>query len=153
MRLFFLVALVGCVSFGTYYYVTISNDISEIIVDDSLMPFYEEWKKDMHQYDIDYSNLKWLRKIVVSDYMSDITGGISSTWFKKIQINSRCFEYGYWYTKYVVYHELGHYVFNMNHGSCYIMKSGFPADEENLSTNWKIHLEEYVKVAKSSVKK
>jgi predicted metal-dependent hydrolase len=147
MRILIILSIIALSSVLAYTYEKSERTIP-IEIDEPLIKYVEEWFSDMEKNNIDYSNIKTLRKIIITTELDSDIGGISNTWERKIKINSLCLKHGEWYTRYVVYHELGHYVFEMEHNSCFIMSTSIPLGENFLISSWETNLTEYLNLAR-----
>jgi len=63
--------------------------------------------------DVDYSRILNLKSIEVNDKLDDETHAI--TWHNEDLIEVKTYDVDAWQKRFLVYHELGHYVFGLEH--------------------------------------
>ncbi len=112
-RLFGILAIaLGCY-YGVAYYQAVNN--SEPEVDPSLQEIVVQWKNAMRSEGIDYhAGFNRIDHIqVVSEYGVD--AGQYDKGSRTISISKEVMVKGFYSTRVALYHELGHYVFNLEH--------------------------------------
>jgi hypothetical protein len=123
--------IIGIILLGLlcYYGVRYSNHMNsgEIKVSPPLVTIVNEWKATMHTHHLQIAPFQRIRMIiVVDDSVVDFDAGLCNKQLQFIYISKSTIKKGYWATKAAVWHELGHYVFELEHGdgimSTYIME-------------------------------
>ena len=129
-------------------------------VDDQLVEIVDDWKKDMNSVGLDGGNLiKRVDKIIIVDRIpvgllnSRSTKGVMGRFdysTRSIYILSR--KYERYQLKALVYHELGHYLFNLNHTDGEFIMSTYITEEDGYyKNNWDILLPKYLYKCKNSL--
>jgi hypothetical protein len=121
----------------------------EPVVDPALYSVVNEWKSDMQAAGIDYTRaFRRLHEIKISD-LGDKLAGSCNRFSKKIIVSKVVVERGAYSLKGTLYHELGHYVFDLKHGSCEIMRSdAYP--NSMYEKNWEEFKQEYLAACKAN---
>jgi hypothetical protein len=127
----------------------ILKDEEEPYISKDLIPFVKEWRADMKQERIPYREayIRIDEISVVSDYGHKAGG--SNTLFGTVKISLYQLKEGPWSTRGTLYHELGHSVFGLRHGSCHIMRDVVWTEEE-YRDNWKHWVREYLDECKKT---
>ena len=127
----------------------ILRDKEEPYVSRDLVPFVKEWKRDMASAHIKYREayLRVDEITVVSSFVHK--AGSSNLLLGTIKISMHQIEEGPWSTRGTLYHELGHQVFGLRHGSCHLMRAETWGEEE-YKNNWDFWLREYLDECKKS---
>lgn len=119
-----------------------------VVIDPRLVQYVEEWKSDMRAngFDPDKSVVS-LRSVSIESLDDERLG---NTWIyeHRIVVSPSAFEYGDATVRAVVYHELGHYVFGLEHGSCELMAASNWSNTY-YSMDWERIKEEYIKLIRS----
>ncbi len=141
---FIFIALIACAVFAGNYYFAEQKKASEIKTNDPLLrSVLKDWEDDMESTEIDPSrSLGRLRSLVRSNNLD--YAGLCNKQNRIIYISSKTIHKGYWTTKVTMYHELGHWAFNLDHGDCGIMNSKDSNTEEYYKKNWDRLLKEYL---------
>lgn len=130
-----LLALAVCAVAFTYY----SRREQRTRVDSRLGEALGQWRQDMTG--IEYSG-GWSRlsRLYVARLQSK--SGCSDLAKQEIIIDEDQLEAGPYSTAGTLYHELGHYLFKLEHGSCSLMRKNSWTEEE-YRQNWSQFVEEY----------
>lgn len=116
-------------------------------IDPYLASDVNSWQRDMESAKIDYrAGFNRISKIAFEEIELSHTGSYT-TWGRIIIVSHRQAEKGPWSVKATLYHELGHAVFRLEHGSCAIMAKS-SASEKEIKENWSNWLAEYLMVCK-----
>ncbi|MFC2176127.1 hypothetical protein ACFLR1_04070 [Bacteroidota bacterium] len=120
------------------------------IISPSLVPFVKEWMSDMDEAGIAYENeFADIRHIELAYFFTNKAG--SSSRFKHmIEIKMDLAKRGPASVKATLYHELGHYIFQLKHDCCVIMERRI-RQEADYTENWNTYLTEYLEVCKASL--
>ena len=140
MKRLLMISILGLLCYyGVSYYNYMNSGV--IYVDPSLETLVEEWKSEMTEHGIPYEDqYKRIRRIeIVNDY--GVAGQCDHT-NRIITIDKDQLLKGYYTTKVVLWHELGHYVFDLDHTDG-IMKS-HTYSEELYKQNWEEMKVEYL---------
>ena len=123
---------------------------ADMTVDPLLVELLNEWKKDMADNDIYYATtFNRLHKIIVVED-SLITGSkqgnvaYANMYEHNIKISKGIVERGRLVTKATLYHELGHYVFDLDHVDAYCLMHEYSHEEADLKKNWDYLLDMYL---------
>ncbi len=140
-----LILFIVCTVGITKYITQVATTSTKPIVDPKLREMVDDWHCDMRTANIDYlTGFNRIEKIGLVAQENQYAGKTEYS-TRSIKINCRQLETGYYRTKATVYHELGHYVFKLEHGSCAIMQESCPSEEE-LEENWKEWVNEYLQL-------
>jgi len=121
---------------------------SEPLIDPSIKPYVEEWKRDMDRAGIDYrAAYGRLDRIEVRPYSVEGAAGETQTGARTIIIYGKQIERGEYSTRETVYHELGHWVFHLEHGSCTIMETNARSNAK-IEARWSEAVDEYLEACK-----
>jgi hypothetical protein len=141
MRLISAIVIVGAIAYATLRLAQNLTPNREPWVDPLLEQYVVEWKEDMQRADIDYRlGFSRIEKIIIC---SDCKAGYSDRGAHEVAISLEQLEIGPSSARGTIYHELGHAVFNLQHGSCTIMRSTSLTEEE-LRESWSEFKEEYL---------
>ena len=120
------------------------------IISPFLLPYVNEWKSDMDRAGIAYKKeFADIRHINLTEFFIE-KAGTSSRFNHMILIDDSLIKHGPLSVKATVYHELGHYIFQLEHGSCVIMEKTAHL-ESDYSENWNTYLKEYLIVCNRSL--
>jgi hypothetical protein len=125
------------------------RDKSKGHVSRELEPSVESWQRDMTAAGLDWQEKYGLLRSVQLAELSGGSAGYSNYFAHTIEIASDLPKEGEYTLKTTVYHELGHSVFRLKHGSCSIMREEISSEEE-CRRNWPQWLEEYKAACKQS---
>ena len=116
-------------------------------IDPAVKEFVDRWKSELKQEGLDPE--RPLLKVTRIEFakLNDEFAGVSCPRAGRVWINSRQKRAGYYRTLCTVYHELGHSLFGLEHGSCEIMQERCPT-EEYLRQNWVQLSKEYINQCK-----
>ena len=113
-------------------------------ISSSLVPYVKEWKDDMDKAGIAYeADFNDIRHINLAEFFLDNKAGKSSRMSHTVYVDHELLKRGEFSVKATLYHELGHYIFQLEHGSCIIMEEKIRA-ETDYSENWDLFLKEYL---------
>jgi hypothetical protein len=144
---------------GGYCLFSLINNFEDPLVDDQLVEITDEWKEDMSSIGLNGEDLlQRVDKIVVVDKIpyglfnsksTDDLMGRADYSTRSIYILSRKYERAQ--LKALVYHELGHYIFQLNHGDEGDVMSTYISEDPNYyEENWELILNKYLKRCKSN---
>ena len=120
------------------------------IVDHRLQPALNEWKAAMDSMGISVKkDLNRLRSITVSVEAESEWIGTANRLDNTIKISEKVFQRGPYAVKAALYHELGHYVFNLNHTEHFGIMYYKSYDEEVYQSNWEEMTSYYYSSCKS----
>lgn len=115
-------------------------------VDPALAGIVEEWRWDIESANLQYeSAFNRLNLIGLSTDPDAKYAGVTEMGKRRILVTKRQIESGTYRARATVYHELGHFVFKLEHGSCRIMAEKCPSEEE-LKENWAQYVNEYLQL-------
>jgi hypothetical protein len=124
-----------------------AHDESRPEISPELEPYVQSWEQDMQSSGIHYrQGFNRIAKIIVAPRNKEYAGMTDVT-NRSICVNLRQLDSGNLRTLCTVYHELGHYVFKLDHNSCEMMEERCPS-EEYLQENWVELQQEYRIVCK-----
>ena len=129
------------------------------VVDDQITQIVEDWKEDVSTVGLDGNELikridkiKIVERIPIGLFNSRSTDGVIGRFdysTRSIYILARKYEEHQ--LKALVYHELGHYLFNLNHTDGeYIMSTHISEDKGYYKNNWDNLLPKYLEKCKES---
>jgi hypothetical protein len=122
-----------------------THDTTAPRVDTALQEFVEDWRWEMDAANIDYHAAFNRIESIELAAAENKYAGVTDLSTRKIKINVNQLGTGKIRTRATVYHELGHFVFGLPHGSCGIMQERCPSEEE-LEENWKDYVNEYLQL-------
>ena len=100
------------------------------------------WKADMTGAKLDWvSGFSRINRIVVGELPSGKLG-LYDQWICSVTVSDLAVGEGPYSTRATLYHELGHAVFGLEHGSCAIMGTGM--NEDWWRENWDSVKQEYI---------
>ena len=137
MKKLLAISILGLLCYyGVSYYNYMNNGV--IYVDPSLETLVEEWKSEMTEHGLPYKDeYKRIRRIeIVSDYGVDGLAGQSNPTNRTITIGKAQVLKGYYTTRVVLWHELGHYVFKLDHVHGIEIMNKHTYSEEIYKENW-----------------
>lgn len=117
-----------------------------VLVDPRLKSYVTEWCWEMEKAGIPWEeSFRELNSITATAYSVD-SRETGAHWrlANKITINERYLDRNPCAVKATVFHELGHAVFGLEHGSCTIMRARTLVEEEKYCDNWDLYLDEYL---------
>ena len=144
-------AFIILASFTAVLYLVLSVIIGEQTgpnISSGLLPYVNEWKADMNEAGIAYEEGFYdIRQISIVDFVFD-NAGKSNRMQHLVYIDEQAFKAGPYSVKATLYHELGHYVFQLEHDSCVLMeKTG--RNEDDYADNWEVYLAQYLSLCES----
>ncbi len=112
--------IIGIILLGLlcYYGVRYSQHINsgEIEVSPPLVTIVNEWKATMNTHHLSIAPFKRIREIIiVDDSVVDHDACYCNKQTQVIYISKSTIKKGYWSTKAAVWHELGHFIFELEH--------------------------------------
>lgn len=118
------------------------------VCDPRLEPVLKEWKQDMQQagLDIEYQ-LGRLERISIEE--SSYRAGHADPRSSSILVSDRTLDLGPWTVKATLYHELGHYVFRLNHTDQISIMYKATLPEEYYEENWEGLYNDYLTQCKN----
>lgn len=134
-----------------YYGVRYSRHMNSgvTIVSPPLVTIVDEWKSTMNQRHIPIAPFKRIRKIViVDDSVVDFDYGYCNKQLQLIYISKSTVMKGYWSTKAAVWHELGHFIYELDHVDGFNLMNAEAYTEEEYKENWKTLEQDYLKLCK-----
>jgi hypothetical protein len=140
-------AIIGFFIFAGLLWVGLINlqekkEMSDLYISPSIRAECLNWQRKIEKEGIDprsaIARISSIRVVQTDEYV-----GIYDRSRSEIKISSRVFERGEYSAKCAIYHELGHSVFNLEHGDCGIMNETV-LSEEYLRINWERLLTEYL---------
>lgn len=141
------IVIVGAIAYFTLTGFGGRDRGKEPTVDPRLVQWVDEWKQDMQKAEIDYTaGFGRIDRIRVCE---DCRAGYSDRSDREIAVSREQLMMGPNSARGTIYHELGHAVFNLQHGSCDIMKSQ-SLDEAEYAVYWPSLVEEYINECKSN---
>jgi hypothetical protein len=136
-----IIAYLTLVMFGGY---TLEKEPD---VDPRLAQWVSEWKRDMENAGIDYRvGFSRIAKIRICE---ECRAGYSDRGDREIAVSREQLNAGPNSARGTIYHELGHAVFNLQHGSCNIMRRESWTEPE-YSENWTFFIDEYINKCKNN---
>src|SRR3989304_2208672 len=123
-----------------------TKEKSEPIVDSVLSPYVDEWKNDCKSHGLEMTDDWWRLERIYAVYVytdGDNRLGMGNRIAQTIQVKA---DYSDDVVKCIVYHELGHYVFRLDHcsESGQIMSETIHTQEDSYyGVNWQELKEEY----------
>lgn len=121
----------------------LSNDQTEPLVDLRLQPTVDEWRLDMHRAGISYEKGYNRINIIRVRAGDGLHSGGSDRWTGEVSVFLSQLEAGPYSVKGTLYHELGHQVFRLDHGSCALMRQQVWTEAE-YRENWAEWTKEYL---------
>ena len=116
-------------------------------VSDLAKPVVTQWKSDMESAGIDYRRgFNRISKVEVSN-LGQSRAGESDRSDGSVEVSTGQVERGPYSLRGTVYHELGHSVFNLLHGSCKIMRA-VAYTESEYREHWSEMVSEYLAACK-----
>lgn len=110
-------------------------------VDSRLEPYFEEWRQEMKGAGLNPDPA--LARLQRVEVCRDCKSGYSEKGRGRIGVSERQLELGPYSTRGTLWHELGHFVFDLEHGSCGIMRHSSWREEEYWAS-WSGFKEEYI---------
>lgn len=149
--IYYLIAIAG---FGvTTWYILHNPNVRQPQVEETqridprLASYVEEWKQDMWKIGFDPTQaIASLTGMEVTE-MEDKLGN-TQHYAHRIEVSTLALQQGDAAVRATVYHELGHYVFGLEHGSCDLMaEKSLPV--EYYESNWDEMKKEYIRLIRS----
>jgi hypothetical protein len=145
-HLLVIVALIVGVYFATQSQDQLEENI--VLVDPALKPYVREWCYEMEKAGIiwepGFRNLKSIQLATYSVEDEDRVGGLTDYDKHTITVNRKYAQRGECIARNVVFHELGHAVFGLEHGCCSIMETDGTTYNQQYCDGWGLMVEEYV---------
>jgi len=135
----------------TVWYILNNPDVKRhsVVIDPRLQSYVEEWKSDMRANGFEPNDaIASLRSIEVGELTDEEQLGLTKYYEHKIIIDYDAIVLDNLTLRAIVYHELGHYVFGLEHGSCELM-SETSESTDYYSANWTRIKEEYITLIRS----
>ena len=86
---------------------------SHVDIDIELKQYVRDWIRECKKHDVSYTGILELDAIVVNDNLDEDTHAI--TWHDEDLIEVKTHDATNWQKRFLIYHELGHYVFGLEH--------------------------------------
>lgn len=116
-------------------------------VAEEAQPVIVEWKKDLESSQINYTRgFNRLSKVEISKLGNNLSGESDKS-DGSIEVSVDQLERGPYSLRGTIYHELGHSVFNLRHGSCKMMRS-IAYTESEYRDHWSELVAEYLAACK-----
>jgi hypothetical protein len=121
--------------YGVRYYNHMNS--GHVEVSSPLVPIVNEWKSAMYTRHLPIKPFNRIRKIIiVNDSVVDGDAGYCSKYDQVIYISKSTIKKGYWSTKAAVWHELGHFIFELDHVDGLDIMNAYTFSEEEYKDNW-----------------
>ena len=141
LRLFSAVIVIAAIAVGLSLMLSTKGTGPEI--DPRLGAVVEEWKRDMDTRGIDYDkSFKRLLKVSIVDISPNHVGE-SRRSTRSVSISACALDRGDYFIRALVYHELGHFVFHLDHMDGVIMTSPVLTNAE-YEEQWQSAVDEYL---------
>lgn len=121
----------------------LANDQTEPLVDLRLQSAVDEWRLDMHRARISYEKGYNRIDIIRVGERDGLHSGSSDRVTGEVAVGLSQIEAGPYSIKGTLYHELGHQVFHLGHGSCALMRQQVWTEAE-YQENWAEWNREYL---------
>ncbi len=126
-----------------------TNNKGNQIIDHKIESLVDEWKLSMDSSRINYHNgFNRIKRIQIGTIENRYVG-LSNKGTQSIFISDSQAKAGAYSLRGTLYHELGHYVFNLSHNSCGIMRD-VVYNKTEYKTNWLKLKKEYLKCCKEN---
>jgi Zn-dependent peptidase ImmA (M78 family) len=113
-----------------------------LMVTQELEPYLDDWISECKKRNIDHSNILNLHSIYTNDNLDEYTHAI--TYFDTHEIEIKTNGQTEWQKRFLMYHELGHYVFGLEHSRYDDVIMTWDMKYENwYSMNWEEMKDEY----------
>ena len=133
--------------YGVRYYQHMNS--GEIEISPELVVIVDDWKETMISNDLPISPFRRIRKIIiVDDYVVDFDAGYCNKPKQIIYIARSTVNKGYWSTKAAVWHELGHFIFELNHEDELSIMSTYILHENIYKIKWQELEKRYINECK-----
>lgn len=134
------------------------NQVDPVINDTRIEAIVEDWKNDMRSIGINGDEkIRYLDQITIVDQIPEgMLDRITPTQVGKSDRGNRAIwilnrEYSNAYLKALVYHEIGHYMFDLHHeGKGQIMSSHIVEEPGHYESNWELILPIYLEKCKQA---
>lgn len=142
-------AILDLIFFGAIFsaiYLAFNQPVGlEPKIDRELSPIVDEWKSHLNSAGLDYQRgFNRVDSIILIDSMERDIAGHYNKANGCIRISKNQIESGPYSARAVVFHELGHYVFDLEHCiNCIIMNPNL-ISEEYYRTHWNEAITEYI---------
>lgn len=142
--------VIAALTVGLYFALQSPSQLEEniVLVDPALKPYVREWCYEMEQAGLDWEpGFRNLRSIQLADYSVDeveTVGGRTDFNKHTITVNRKYAQNGSCIARNVVFHELGHAVFDLPHNCCSIMNTDGTKDNRQYCESWSLMVREYV---------
>jgi hypothetical protein len=141
LRLFSAVIVIAAIAVGLSLMLSTKGTGPEI--DPRLSAVVEEWKRDMDTRGIDYKkSFKRLLKVSIVDISPNHVGE-SRRSTRSVSISACALDRGDYFIRALIYHELGHFVFHLDHMDGVIMTSPVLTNAE-YEEQWQEAVDEYL---------
>lgn len=147
MRKFSLILIIFLLSAcGVWFYRYVNNPERDQSYDERIVPLLDEWKSQLDSANIQYESA--LKRVDFIKVMDDYPNcGKSDLGKRTITLNLNCLNEGLYSARLLLWHELGHSVFQLKHKTGTIMNRE-PLDEEYIRDNWEYFKQEYINQCK-----
>lgn len=114
LKTFSILVILALLTWGGVSYYKYMNKPNQTMVDSRLEPYLDEWKTECEKYGIDYKvALNRILEIKMVDHLD--AAGRADKGNRTVLVNIESVGEDPWLIRAVLWHELGHYVFNLNH--------------------------------------
>ena len=118
-------------------------------IDPRLANLVAEWKSDMKKEGIDYeSGFNRIDKISIIDLAGDQVGSSNKS-TREVLVDPIQFDKGDYSVRATLYHELGHYVFGLEHGDCLLLME-YELEEKQYQKSWSTLKKSYLILCKEN---
>lgn len=118
-------------------------------IDPRLASLVAEWKSDMEKAGIDYeTGFNRIDKISIID-LADDRVGVSNKRTREVLVDPIQFDKGDYSVRATLYHELGHYVFGLEHGDCLLLME-YELEEKDYQKGWSTLKKSYLVICKEN---
>lgn len=121
----------------------LSSDSTEPMVDTRLESAVDEWRQDMYHAHIDYVNAYNRIDIIRVRAGDGLHSGSSDLIKGEVSVTLTQLDSGKYSVMGTLYHELGHQVFRLEHGSCALMRNQVWTESE-YREHWEEWKREYI---------
>jgi len=152
MKKLLAISILGILCYyGVMYYNYMNNGVT--YVDPNLETLVEEWKSEMEEHGLDWKDkYSRIRRIdLVSDYGVKHIAGHADHTNRKLGIGVEQVFKGRYTTSAVLWHELGHFVFGLEHQDGISIMNSETKEEEYYKENWEELKTNYINQIKDGI--
>jgi hypothetical protein len=137
MKKLLTISILGVLCYyGVKYYNYMNSGVTYI--NPNLKAMVDEWKSKMKEHGLQYEDayIRLRRIEIVDESLIDNLAGQSNKWTGTIRISNTQIIKGYWTTKAILWHELGHYIFDLDHVDDVTIMNSNTFDEYSYRNYW-----------------